>query len=406
MNRSSLRWPLVAACATALSSPALAQQPLKVERVVMLMRHGIRPPTALQPIPLQYSAKAWPQWPVAPGLLTPHGAKGIGLLAASDRAELVRSGLVPRTGCPALGAVTIRASHVPRAVETAQAWAGGFAPGCKLAVAHPAPDAPDPLFHILDPKPAWFDGQRAYQAALAQQPRGGLAAEVRQLAPRLHEMGSILGCAPPACNLLAGSSIKQQPHGRPDLAGPLDAASTASETFLLEYLEGMPMQQVAWGLADRAQIERLLVFNSVKFKYTDRPRFIAQAAAGPLARAIVQALGEPNGGRVTLFAGHDTNIADLGGLLDAHWRVAGYPADAIPPGSALGFELLSDRRGHRFVRPFFRAQMMKQLRNLEPLGSANQPYRQYVRLPGCSSARVLFGCDLATFRRLVEARLR
>jgi hypothetical protein len=49
---------------------------------------------------------------------------------------------------------------------------------------------------------------------------------------------------------------------------------------------------------------------------------------------------------------------------------------------------------------------MRQVRNLERLGPANRPYRQYVRLPGCSSARVLFGCDLATFRRLVEARLR
>jgi 4-phytase/acid phosphatase len=53
MDRSLLRWPLIAACTTALCSPALAQPPLKVERVVMLMRHGIRPPTALQPIPLQ-----------------------------------------------------------------------------------------------------------------------------------------------------------------------------------------------------------------------------------------------------------------------------------------------------------------------------------------------------------------
>ena len=53
-------------------------------------------------------------------------------------------------------------------------------------------------------------------------------------------------------------------------------------------------------------------------------------------------------------------------------RLAGcrYPADAIPPGSALGFELLSDRHGRQFVRPFFRAQTMRQLRNLEPLGAA------------------------------------
>jgi 4-phytase/acid phosphatase len=305
-----------------------------------------------------------------------------------------------------VGQVSITASHVPRAIATAEAWANGFARGCHVTVAHPAPGAADPRFHSRDSQPAWFDGQRAYRAALAQPPKGGIPAEVRQLTPELREISSILGCAAPACDMLKGSGIKQHPHGRPDLAGPLDAASTASETFLLEYLEAMPMGQVAWGLADRDQIERLLAFNTIKFKYTDRPLFIARASAGPLAKAILQALTRPNGPRVTLLAGHDTNIADLGGLLNAHWRVAGYPADAIPPGSAFGFELLSDRRGRQFVRPFFRAQTMKQLRNLEPLGAANRPYRQDVQIPGCASAKVPSGCSLAMFRRLVEARLR
>lgn len=405
MKRSFCTCLLLAASAWLLPTAAPAAQPqLKLERVVMLMRHGIRPPTALQPIPLQYSAKPWPQWPVAPGLLTPHGAQGITLLATSDRGYFAKSGLLAPSGCPATGQVSITASHVPRAVATAEAWSNGFATGCNVAVAHPAPGAPDPLFHILDPQPAWFDGRRAYQAALAQPPKGGIAVEVKQLAPELTEVSSILGCVPPACNLMAGSSIKEHPHGRPDVEGPLDAASTAGETFLLEYLEGMPKDQVAWGLANRNQISRLLVFNSVKFKYADRPRFIAAASAGPLAKAIVQAL--TSGPPVTLLAGHDTNIADLGGLLNAHWRVAGYPADAIPPGSAFGFELLSDRRGRQFVRPFFRAQTMKQLRNLEPLSAANPPYRQLVHIPGCSSAAVPSGCELGTFTRLVAQRMR
>ncbi|MES2119184.1 MAG: histidine-type phosphatase [Pseudomonadota bacterium] len=398
---------IIASCAGILScSPAVAQSPLKVERVVMLMRHGIRPPTTLQPIPLRYSELAWPRWPVGPGLLTPHGAQGIKLLAAADRAYFARLGVLSGAGCPAAGQVQIRASHVTRAIETAQAWSTGLAPGCKLAVEHPASGAPDPLFHILDPRPAWFNGDRAYRAALAQAPAGGLPAQVRQVAPELRQISSVLGCTPPGCNMLAGSTITPHRHGRPDMSGPLDAASTASETFLLEYLEGMPMKQVAWGRIDRRQILRLLVFNSIKFKYVDRPRFIARAAAGPLAKAILRALEAPAASRATLFAGHDTNIADLGGLLDAHWRVTGYPADAVPPGSALGFELLADDRGRRFVRAFFRAQTMEQLRNLEGLGSANQPYRQYVPVPGCSDPRIAFGCELGTFRRLVEARLR
>ena len=33
---------------------------------------------------------------------------------------------------------------------------------------------------------------------------------------------------------------------RPELDGPVDARSTASQAFLLEYLEGMPMKDVGW----------------------------------------------------------------------------------------------------------------------------------------------------------------
>ena len=396
---------IIALAALVSTEPSAAQPRLKVERVVMLMRHGIRPPTSLQPIAAKYSPLAWPKWPVAPGLLTPHGAEGIARLAAFDRESFADSGLLPISGCPAPGQVTIRSSNVTRAIETAHAWSEGFAPGCNLTTQHPAHGAPDPLFHVLDSQPAWFDGQRAYGAALAKAPKGGLDAQLREVAPQLRRMGAILGCAPPACNLLAGSTIVARPHGRPQLTGPLDAASTAAESFLLEYLEGKPTEHVAWGRLGRDGIERLLVFNSIKFKYIDRPRFIAQAAAGPLAGAIVSALTTGHGSRITLLAGHDTNIADLGGLLDMHWRVASYPGDAIPPGSALGFELLSDRHGRQFVRAFFRAQTMEQLRRLQPLGADNRPYREYILIPGCSSSRLAFGCELAAFLQLVEARL-
>jgi 4-phytase/acid phosphatase len=263
------------------------------------------------------------------------------------------------------------------------------------------------LFHILDNQPPWFDGHRAYEGALAQAPNGGLVAQANELAPQIQQLESILGCAPPACDLEKDSpTLVERPHGRPEFQGPLDAASTASESFLLEYVEGMPMSEVGWGRVSRGEIERLLIFNSIKFNYVDRPSSIAQAAAGPLARAILEALSARAGSRITLLAGHDTNIADLGGLLDMHWHAASYPADAVPPGSALGFELLSEGNGRQIVRAFFRSQKMDQLRNLEPLSSANRPYRDYVDIPGCGSAKDALSCDLPTFTKIVEARLR
>lgn len=385
--------------------PTLAAEPaLRLERAVLLMRHGVRPPTKLQPIPPQYSAAAWPQWSTAPGLLTPHGARGVALLARADRASFAESGLLAASGCPEAGQVSISASKVRHAIETAKAWADAFAPGCRITVSHPAGGAPDALFHPLDGGPEWFDGRRAWESALAAAPPGGLERQARELAPLMRELETVLGCAVPACDLDGPeSTLVEEPHDRPKLHGPLGIASTASETLLLEYLENKPSSEVGWGRVDRAAIERLLVFNAVEFKYVDRPRAIAQAAAGPLARTIVGALEAATGPRVTLFAGHDTNIADLGGLLGIHWRAASYPADTVPPGGALVFELLSDRAGKRFVRAYFRAQTMDQLRNLEPLAGAGAP-RAFVTIPGCGIAPS--GCDLATFVTIVRASLK
>ncbi len=393
---------LLAGCS---GQPRTAANDYQVERIVMVMRHGIRPPTKAQPIPAQYSPETWPSWTVEPGLLTERGAQGIALLAAADRSKLIAAGLLPRSGCPEPGTVSVHASNKARAIETAEVWVKAALPNCAGTVDHPAEGATDALCHALDEEPSWFDGHRAYEEAMAQAPAGGLEAEARSAGPEIKLLEKILGCAPPACDLESEPTVlEQKAHDRPDLAGPLDVASTASQSLLLEYLEGMPMSEVGWGRATRADIERLLVFHPIKFKYANRPQLTAKASAGPLAQAIVQSLTSPKGPRIALFAGHDTNLADLGGLLAMHWHAASYPADDIPPGGALGFELLRDKNGSQFVRAFFRSQTMDQLRNLQALGDNNPPFRDYLDIPGCGSAADPSSCSLAEFVSLVGAK--
>lgn len=384
---------------------AAPAEPLKLERVVMLMRHGIRPPTDAQPIPAQYSPMPWPKWSVGPGLLTPRGAKGIGLIAEADRAFFIGSGLLAPSGCPPAGQVRVHASKVRRAIQTAHAWVKSVLPGCDIPVQHPPAGGPDPLFHAVDGAPDWFDGPRAYDEAIARAPEGGLPAQVQALGPELRLLEAILGCAEPACDLeRMPTNLVERPHDRPAFHGSLDVASTASESLLLEYLEGMPMRDVGWGRASRDDIEKLLILNTTKYKYVDWPPYIAEVTAGPLARMILDSLTGDDGPRITLLAGHDTNVAELGGLLGLNWRAAGYPQNNVPPGSALGFELLADGQGQRFVRIFFRSQTMDQLRSLQPLAPENPPYRDYLHLPGCAPAEGAPGCDLDTFVSLVDAK--
>lgn len=388
--------------------PRAATQPtLQIERVVMLMRHGIRPPTSANPAPAGYTSETWPSWPVDYGLLTPRGAQGATLLGAADRSLYQAAGLFGG-GCLAAGSIVIKASGKQRTQKTAEAWIGGFAPGCApVAVEHPGAKDPDPIFHGLDDAPASFDGQRAYAEALALAPKGGVAAESRLYRPQLELLAKALGCAAPACPVLTEPTrLVAMAHDRPELVGPLDEGSSISQSFLLEYLEGMPMKDVAWGRVTRAEIETMLRLHPLKFKYSNRPDYVARAAAAPLAQEIVTALTRPDATKLTLLAGHDTNIADLGGFFQLHWAVPSYPADDVPPGSALGFELLKDAKGPRYVRAFYRAQTMDQLRELRPLTGRETLYRQYLPIPGCGNSTVWNACSLEAFGALVKRRAR
>lgn len=70
--------PVVAGmAATAASGTPEPQRPtaVTVERIVLLMRHGVRPPTKNPPMPTGTAADPWPAWGVPPGYLTDRGAK-------------------------------------------------------------------------------------------------------------------------------------------------------------------------------------------------------------------------------------------------------------------------------------------------------------------------------------------
>ncbi|MCW5759635.1 MAG: histidine-type phosphatase, partial [Phenylobacterium sp.] len=246
--------------------------------------------------------------------------------------------------------------------------------------------------------------------AQARLPRGGLKAVQAKHAADFAVLQRILGkpeaCAVPSCRLAdVPSALEPQAHDGPDLGGALGVASTAGQSIMLEYVEGKPMEQVGWGRAAKADLTRLLRFHSTKFYYEARTPYVAERAAAPIAQRILAALGgEAGAGRLTLLVGHDTNIAQLGGMLDLHWRIAEYPADDPPPGGALGFELLSDAGGRSFVRAFYQAQSMDQLRNLAPLTADAPPAHAYLPIPGCTTS-ASDPCPLARFQAIVQRKL-
>lgn len=372
------------------------QADLTIERVVMLMRHGVRPSTKFPATPEGTTREPWPAWNTAAGDLTPHGAEGVRRLAVYDRMLLAEQALLPASGCAAPGTISAWASGSPRAIKTGLAFLETLQPGCGVPLDHPASEDAEDAFHPASASMG-IDGDRALAAAKALLPAGGLPALIAPRRGDFARLQRIVGVP-----IDPASKLKATPGGEPKLKGGLSFASTAGQTLLLEYLEGMPLPQVGWGRASKADIQAVLRFHPLKFQYETRPPYVAQRVAAPIVSKMIEALSG-KGGPVTLLFGHDGNVAALGGFYDLHWSMADYPRDDIAPGGAVGFERVRDAAGHRYVRAFQQAQSMDQLRTLAPLTRIAPPSRSYLVIPGCGSATE--PCALATFEALTRERL-
>jgi len=408
-----LIWPLAALAlttmgaandtATAAPGPGAAQKGT-IERIVLLMRHGVRPPTKAQPMAVGIAVDTWPAWPVKPGYLTPHGAQAVTLLGGFDRAALAKA-LFPARGCPAAGMVSVYSDSDQRTIATGDAWLAGFAPGCPIANDHHAQDDPDPLFSPIDTGAAPFDPERANAAVAANLGAGGLAAVEAKQRGVLAMLDRIL-CGPKP---VAGCGVSDKPSrlvpadagARPKFKGSLDLGSTAGQILLLEYAEGKPMTDVGWGRASKADIAAASALHAVEYHVVARPGYVAASNSALIAKRMVAALTDPDAARLTLLVGHDTNVASLAGLLDLHWQAPGFAADDPPPGGAIGFALVRDAQGKRFVRAVFRSQSLDGIRSLSPVLSGALTA---LAIPGCHEVRG-FGCPMAAFTALVAERL-
>ena len=388
--------------------------------VVILTRHGVRSPTSKPGRYDAYSAAPWPDWNVPPGNLTPHGFALMKLFGAYDRASLAAEGLLPAAGCADANRVSIVADSDERTRETGRALAAGLFPGCNLAVEARPEDDPDPLFHSLHAGVGSPD--RALQKAAIEGSIGANAANLTAAyRAQLEALDRILaGCGrTPAMNRGRSSifSVPVEPtQGTNDHAagqhGSLSIASSMAETLLLEYAEGLRGTGLGWGCVNEANLREIMQLHAAEADFTERIPAVARVNGSNLLNHIVAALeqgasGKPvpdapgsPGDRVLFLVGHDTNIASVAGLLDLHWIIDGR-RDDTPPGGALLFELWRSTEGAWFVRVYYTAQTLRQMREAKSLTLSNPPERVPVFVPGCSLPDM--SCPLDSFTATVRA---
>ncbi len=357
---------------------------MTVERVVLLYRHGLRAPLNDEIGARAYARQPWPKWSTPPSLVTPHGVQAMRQLGRYDRAWLASIGLLSAAGCPSAHQLSIWTNTEARTISSGHDLAEGLAPGCKLAVEHLPAGQPDPLFDAGAAVPE-FDAAKAVRIINAE--TGGPAAIIATHRAAIRTLEDILGCRTPgatSCDIAAVPSfLTASADGRNlKLRGPIMITSGTASVFLLEYAEGMPMDQVGWGRATPARLAEVSRLHALLFDVFDRSTVMAHRTAAAMGPKIASLLD--NGPPVALLVGHDNNIAALTSLLGVHVHIPGYGLDDPPLGGALGFMVLREARSNvRYVRVFYQAQSLDQLRALTPL-TLDRPPAMQILTPRCA----------------------
>ena len=419
MRRPYVLCAAILAAAMTIGSGAPAAD-YELVSTVVVSRHGVRSPIAGHPPLAAFAADPWPSWPVASGDLTPRGAELAKLLGRYYREYYASQGLVPAQGCPS-GAVSVWADVAERTRVTAQSLLDGMFPGCGLAPASSSTQI-DPLFHPTRVGVCGIDPDRARQGVL-RRVGGDLASLHRKFRAEIAAMQRVLKCCQPELCRASGTSapcslrnlpsaLVAEDNGGVRLSGPITIGSTASEVFLLEYADGLPDRQIAWGRASTPQaIRPLMRLHTLDFDLMQRTPYLAKRQGSALVDKIWSTLRgsvETNGAdgrRLTLLVGHDTNLANIGGMLGLHWSLPSFLPNETPPAGAMHFDLLRDRQTREYgVRIRYVSQTLDQMRRAMPLDLANPPGTAVVKNSRC---KVRDGgvCPWNDFAKIVDRAL-
>jgi len=394
---------------------AIAQQSdYTLERAMLVMRHGVRPPTKSAQSMAPLSDSAWPDdaaWGAAPGELTPHGGLAIKKLGADLRDFYVGEGLLPAQG-PIANQTLIWADGADqRTRATAQFLALGMIRNHEPEISVAWSDKEvDPLFDGLSAGVCKLDPLAAQQAVLAQG-----AIDTPLTTATLGRLQAVL--APEACQhgkgmCLEGESKLTATGKEVKISGPLSTGSTVAEVLLLEYENALPSEQVGWGRVNRSDIEQFISVHEHTSDLTRRTPYIATRRAYPLAQFILAALSENSvstttpavsaSQRLIVLTGHDTNLSNLAGVFGLDWHLADQP-DVTAPGTTMAFERWRDNKtGQAVLRMRLFYQDMDQVREL-----SSTPARQIdLQAAACNkSQQNAQHCVLSDFVAAVKMQL-
>ena len=378
--------------------------PGQLERVVVLSRHGVRSPTKTREELQQWRSGpdrllSWPDFRVQhPADLTLKGAELMQRMGSYYRK---RWASLSFWTCPS-NDVFFYADRDERTLMTARALASGFAGGdCTFTIGETYYPV-DPLFHPTDKK----GGNEGCNFTPPDPPLPS--------AEQLQAVQEVVDCC---SKELCEEAVNKETCELKEVAAskkPKDASDTRDftqsfgEMLLLQYAEGLKADNYAFGKfppEQKAKMLQLLAIHTQMFDAKQRNLDVARPQGDNLMLHLVLAItgdgseATPPGSKFVVFVGHDTNIANIAGLLGLNWRLSEYPNNDIPPGAALAFEVRNSG-GSKNVSALMLGQSPDALRN-NPLDVAPVVVEQRLTIPSCVGPGG--SCSLSEFEQRVKS---
>ncbi|EME0766802.1 bifunctional glucose-1-phosphatase/inositol phosphatase [Escherichia coli] len=376
-----------------LASNAQAQtvpEGYQLQQVLMMSRHNLRAPLANNGSVLEQSTpNKWPEWDVPGGQLTTKGGVLEVYMGHYMREWLAEQGMVKSGECPPQYTVYAYANSLQRTVATAQFFITGAFPGCDIPVHHQEKmGTMDPTFNpVITDDSAAFSEQAV--AAMEKELSKLQLTDSYQLLEKIVNYKDSPACKEKQqCSLVDGkNTFSAKYQQEPGVSGPLKVGNSLVDAFTLQYYEGFPMDQVAWGEIKSDQQWKVL--SKLKNGYQDSlftsPE-VARNVAKPLVSYIDKALvtDRTSAPKITVLVGHDSNIASLLTALDFKPYQLHDQNERTPIGGKIVFQRWHDSKANRdLMKIEYVYQSAEQLRNADALTLQAPAQRVTLELSGC-----------------------
>lgn len=415
-----MKYKLLTLClSTALLTPIApvlantgTESDMILDQVLVLSRHNLRTPIVNTGILTEVTDKKWPAWDAQSGYLTTKGGALEVYMGHYFREWIDQNKLLADELCPTSNEdVYLYTNSLQRTIATAQFFAAGAFPGCKVSIHHqPEIGKMDPVFN-----PIITNGSPEFkQKALAEMEQYfnglSLTAGYEELDTVLNIKDSQKCKTDKLCNLNSQkNSFIIEAEKEPGVSGPLKIANSAVDAIDLQYYEGFPANDVAWGLVDTP--EKWKKLNTLKNAYQETlftPKIIAKNVAHPILNYIDKGFVSVDKGETAKFiflVGHDSNIASLMSAMDFKPYQLPEQYEHTPIGGKLVFQRWTDKQANKdFMKVEYVYQTSDQLRDNTYLSLQTPPKHVTLELKGCPIDKSGY-CSWEDFQKVMATAL-